>query len=312
MTRETDFLKLWLDGEGAGGAGDGAGAGNGGAGDGAGAGSGEAPFEFADFDVRSILPDDLKNHKSLEKFTGKGADFIESIVRSNIAAQQMIGSDPNSLLKLPPVDKLTTEDRVNTLKRLGLPADEKAWTLKPMEKPVKGFEPDSPLAKWLSSTARELNLFPDQTQAIYERFVDHASKGMQEEANRIAAQDDTNIQSLQKELGKAFDQTVRQAQYATKALDKLVGSGDGAFGKALDAAGLGTNPLLVKALAKVGEILNENGSAGDKQDFGHERTPGQINEEAQNLIKEAALMAAENPAKARELSAKAQKILAGN
>lgn len=270
--------------------------------------SGAVAFEIpADFDVRTILPEDVRAHASLEKFSkAKGKDFIEQIVRSNISAQALIGTDPNELVKLPPADKVTAEQRMDLMKRVGLPVKPEAWTLKSPEGTPKGFEADAPLGKWLQETSAKLGIFPDQMQAVYEGFVKQAGEWQTAAQTKAAGEAKTNVEGLQREYGKGFDDAIKYAGYAVKTLS----GGNGDLKAKLEGAGLATDPVLFKAMEKVGRLLAEGSSGGDKPDFNGGQTPSAIKAEADKLLRAAVQVMDTNPREARRLNEEAQKILA--
>lgn len=309
------MIKFWFDGEGGAAAGAAAG---GAAGAGADAGAAAAAataaaaagapksFEIpADFDVRTLLPEDVRAHQSLAKFEkARGKDFIEQLVRSNISAQALIGADPNEMIKLPPADKVTAEQRADLLKRIGLPAKPEAWALKPLEKVVPGYEHDAPLGKWLSETASKIGIFPDQAQAIYEGFVKQAGAWQEEATNKNNATDKNNIGELQREYGKGFDVEVSAAKYGAFQL------GGKEFVDKINSAGLGTDPVFFKAMAKIGKLLGEGANGGDKMDFGVNNSPAAIKTEADKLLRQAVSIMDTNPREAKRLNEEAQKIFA--
>lgn len=261
-----------------------------------------------DFDFGTVLPEDLKGNKSLEKFSAhKGKAWAENVARSLVSAQGMIGADPNELVRVP-VDptKITAEDRTKFLSRLGLPKDEKAYTLKAPEKGVvEGMEPDSPMGQWFSKAAQAQGLFPDQAQALYGDYVEQMRANVAQQNALFANVDKTNIETLQKELGKAFDGEVKAAAFGAKKL------GGEEFVKRIGDMGLGTDPVFLKAMAKYGRAMAEGSQGGDKGDpFSTGISPAQAQAEGTRLLQEAMNIMDSNPAKARELNLKAQEVFA--
>lgn len=303
------MVKIWYDGEGGG---NGGGADNGGAGGNTGNGGGNtnvtAPVFDDAFDVSSVLPDDLKGAKSLEKFSGfKGKSWVENVTRSLISAQGMIGADPNEIVRVPAdTSKLSMEDRNKLMGRFGLPADAKAYELKAMQNPVEGFAPDAPLSKWFAQTAQKLGIFPDQAQALFEGYAGQINEALKLQQTEFAATDKRNVESLQKEFGKDFDAVLVDAKQGAQKL------GGNEFIQRIGEMGLGTDPIFVKAMAKYGRVMREGGEGGDKDGAGGggNYSVGQAKAEGQRLLQEAVAIMDSNPAKARELNAKAQEWFA--
>jgi hypothetical protein len=296
-------MLIWLDGEGTTG-------GEGATGTEGGQQTGQQQGQQVDLskvDLRSMLPEDLRSHASLEKFSkAQGKEFLEAIVRSNISAQSMIGANPEELVKVPTdPTKITAEDRKKFLQRVGLPVKEEAYALKPMKEAVKGFGHDEPLAKWFSSEAAKLGMFPDQAQAVYEGFVGQLQMAMQARTNELNAADKANIDGLQKEYGTQFDGEVKAARFGVQQI------GGKELADRLTEVGLGTDPVLFKAFAKIGRLFAENASAGDKPNFETGKAPGAIKAEADALLRQAVQIMDTNPREAKRLNEEAQKILAG-
>lgn len=261
------------------------------------------PVVFDDnFDFGSVLPADLKDNPTLGKFaTHKGKAWVENMTRSLVSAQGMIGADPNELVKVP-VDptKITSQERGKFFERLGLPKDEKAWQLKQVEKPVPGFEPDGELGKWFSKAARDAGIFPDQAQGLYGQYVDQMRATLEKQSAGFAKIDKDNIDGLQRELGQAFDDTIKASRYGAMKL------GGEEFVKRIGDMGLGTDPVFVKAMAKYGKAMGEGTDGGDKPSYNNGVTPSAALAEGNRLLREAMDVMDTNPAKARELNAKAQ------
>lgn len=302
-------IKTWYDGE----------DGNAGGGEAAAAAAaaatakGGAPTLADDFDFTSVLPDDLKADKGLEKFnTHKGKAWVEQIARSNIAAQKLVGVDPNEIMRVPAdPSKMTAADRRAALERFGLPKDEKAYALKALAKPIEGFSPESPLAKWFTSTAREQGIFPDQAQAMFESFAGQLSASQAANATKIAAEEKTNVDSLQKEFGKAFEGEQKAATAGMAKIVELAGVDGKEFHEKVRAAGLGTDPVFFKALAKIARLTAEGSTGGDKGDaFSSGISPGEAHRQGTELLRQAIGVMDSNPSEAKRLNAEAQKLFA--
>lgn len=266
----------------------------------------KAPVFDDNFDFSGVIPADLKEDKTVAKFaTHKGKAWVENVARSLVSAQGMIGADPNELVRLPAdPTKITPQERGKVFDRLGLPKDEKAWALKPVEKPIAGFEPDGELGKWFSKAAREAGIFPDQAQGLYGQYVEQMRAAMEKQAAGFAKVDKDNIDSLQRELGQAFDDTIKASRYGAMKL------GGEEFVNLIGNMGLGTDPVFVKAMAKYGKVMGEGSDGGDKPDYNNGVTPSAAKAEGDRLLREAMEIMDTNPAKARELNAKAQEYFA--
>lgn len=261
-----------------------------------------------DFDFGTVLPTDLKDNASLAKFAGhKGKAWAENVARSLVSAQGMIGADPNELVRVPVDPKnITPEDRAKVMDRLGYPKDSKAYELKAPEKGAPpGLEPDGPLGKWFSEAAFKHGVFPAAAQSLYNEFVEQNRAAVAQQQNMFAAMDKANIESLQKEFGKAFDGEIKAAQFGAAKL------GGNEFVQRIGDFGLGTDPVFVKAMAKYGRAMSESTGGGDKGDaFSSGRSPAVAHAEATGLLRQAMEIMDKDPGKARELNQRAQEIFA--
>lgn len=273
-----------------------------------------APTLAADFDFSGVLPADLKDNPALAKFSShKGAAWAENVSRSLISAQGMIGADPNELVRVPAdISKITAADRTKFMQRVGLPADEKAYTLKPLAKPIDGLGNDSPIAGWFSKAAKEQGVFPDQAQALYEGFAGQLAAQREANRNAVAANDKANVDALQKEFGKAWDGELKAAQFGITKLAEVAGV-DGTELKAkIRDAGLGTDLVFFKAMAKFGKMTSESTGGGDKGDGGFNSglSPADANRQGTDLLRQAMAVMDTNPSEAKRLNAEAQKLFA--
>lgn len=259
-----------------------------------------APTLPDNFDFKSILPDDIKGHTSIGKLNLTGKDGLVGFAKSYIHAQSMIGGDPNRMVQIP--EKIDAATRKDILKRMGLPADQSGYKLEPLPDAVPWLSPDEPLAKGLVAKAAEFGMFPDQVQGLYGWFAGEMTKAAKEQHATQTKADADNIEGLRKEWGDAYDSNVRAANHA---INKLGGDD---LRNAINDAGLGAHPAVVKALATVGKMFAEAGSGGDKGQgagFASALTPAEASAKAKELL--AAAMDEKNQFKRRQLHEEAQK-----
>ena len=196
-------------------------------------------------DWKTMLPDDVRNDPSM-----KAIADIQSLAKSFVHAQKLVGADKVAI----PGKHATEDDWDNFFNKIGKPRDIGQYEIKVPEsfdkKSMEGFK----------ETAFKNHLLPKQAQAI----IDWYSKANQEMSQQIEsqtrAQQQEEIQSLKQEWGAAFDTKIARAQMVIKnhADDETI--------KYLAESGLGNNIKLVRLLAKVGEMYNEDqirGSGGD-------------------------------------------------
>jgi hypothetical protein len=143
-------------------------------------------------------------------------------------------------------------------------------------------------------------VFPDQAQALYGQYVEQMRAGLESQTAAFAKMDKDNIDSLHKEFGQAFDDTIKASRYGAMKL------GGEEFVKRVGDMGLGTDPVFVKAMAKYGKAMAEGSEGGDKPNFNNGLSPSTALAEGNRLLREAMAIMDTNPAKARELNTKAQ------
>lgn len=273
------------------------GAGDGGEGEGAGEGAGDggaaqpAPFRL------DSLPEDLRGNETLAKFQDKDGNFnVEQLSRSHLSLNKLLGNkDPDRYVEIPGAED--ADGRRAVLERLGLPKTaEGGYELTPPENAAEFMAPDKPLAKSYVEKAHEIGILPGQAQELYAWFTGVMTEAQGEGAANTEATVDGWIESLEQEFGEAFDEKVAAANFGVEEL------GGDELREALKTAGLGANPAVIKAFAKVGEILSEDsGGDGNTPSFSHKTTPDQYRAKAMELQRQA--LNEKNVAERRRLNA---------
>lgn len=262
---------------------------------GAGGKEGAAPTLPAFEQVLSALPEDLRKEPSVAKMKD-----LEGMVRSFVSAQKMLGKDPSRLVELPePTD---AEGVRGVLQRLGVPESPEGYKLEPLEGAPDYLAPDQPLAQVFLKAAHEHNVLPQQAQAIYKTVVGSLMEAAKQHAVQVQSTHDENIRTLQKEFGPAFDGKLASANFAVQEL------GGDELREAIDNAELGTHPALIKALSRVGEMLQEHSLGGEGRGAagrGGAMTPAEARAHAMDLQRQA--LNAATAAERKRLNEEAQK-----
>lgn len=248
----------------------------------------------------SALPEELQNAPELQKFKdGKLEDFARSVS----GFQKLVGKDPNKLVEMP--DSPDSENRREILQRLGLPETTKdgAYKLEAPEGTPEFLQGDSEFSQKMIDKAHELGVFPDQLAGLYNTFVQEINGAYENQTSQLAAKAEENARSLEAEFGAAFNGKIAAANFA---IDKLGGE---EVRDALNEAGLGTHPPLIKALAEIGNMLAEDGDVSVNSGtgrFGNEMTPNEAKAKGRELLEEA--MNTNDMAKKKRLNDEAQKF----
>ena len=219
--------------------------------DGAGAGSESAVVDAPAPDWRDSLPEDIRADPSLKDIKDVG-----SLAKGFVHAQKAVGNN----VAIPSKDA-PQEDWDAFFSKSGRPESADKYDFSKLEK-VEGVEIPAEAAKSFNETAHKLGLSQRQAAGL----MDYYQKLSGESAGQIAqmqSQDrEASVADLRKEFGAAFDERLSQAKDAVKHFggDQLL--------QVLDETGLGNNPDLVKAFAKIGKAMGDDELFGSGQETG--------------------------------------------
>lgn len=214
--------------------------------------------------IKETLPGELRDDPNLGTITN-----VEGLVKSYIHAQKHIGAN-----KLVIPDKhATPDDWKEVFKKLGNP--EKLTDYK--MNLGKDVELDEEIVTKLTKVAHEKGILPWQLEEVLKNFVEIGDKMHSDSTDKVMAQKQKEVDALKKEWGQHFDVEVRRANAAFKFLIP-----DPTERQQIIDLEIGTNPVMLKMLAKVSKLMKED-------DF-----LGQGNAEFSGYTKEAALQRAKD------------------
>jgi hypothetical protein len=169
----------------------------------------------------------------------KAIKDVPSLLKSYVHAQRKMGADKVVI----PNKNSTKEEWMQFYGKLGLPTEFEKYEVRLPENKVFGDD----LVNKFKEMAYQNNLLPEQASALFSFLNDYTAEQAQalEQSQQTSVQE--AIESLQQEWGEAFQQNVRKAKLA------VLEFGGQDFQKYLDESGLGNDPQLVKAFAKIGE-----------------------------------------------------------
>ncbi|TXI83550.1 MAG: hypothetical protein E6Q40_10810 [Cupriavidus sp.] len=266
---------------------------------GAGAGAGSSNVDAGEFklpdnwDYRTALPENLR--------TGVAAKYanLADLVTGAENAQKLIGKPIDRLVEIPP--NADAETRRGVLSKLGLPEKLDDYKVSAPKKGGDFVDVSKPAFAKLREAAHGLGILPDQLQGLVEVIGESTQAGYDATVAAGNEKHANNIKALQTELGETFDKTVADANLG------IMRIGGQELIDALNGAQMGTDPVVLKAFAKVGAMLAEDGGGGDKDGGGDgPLNPSQLRGQATELIQQA--IDEKNPVKRRELEAKAAKL----
>jgi len=171
---------------------------------------------------------------------------IPSLAKGYVEGQKFVGGS----IRLPN-DKMKPEEQEKAwgdiFGKLGRPADADKYEIK-VAKEVERFLPESDV-KAFKAAAYKAGLSGKQAQAM----IDHYQGVVGANSAQLVEMRKSTEASLREEWGPAFDRNVGLAARA------VIESGGKDLLKFLDDTGLGNHPALIKAFAKVGNILSSEG-----------------------------------------------------
>lgn len=257
-----------------------------------------APNEFKlpdDWDYRTALPENLR--------TGVAAKYanLADLVTGAENAQKLIGKPIDRLVEIPP--NADAETRRGVLSKLGLPEKIDDYKVSAPKKGGDFVDVSKPAFAKLREAAHGLGILPDQLQGLVEVIGESTQAGYDATVAAGNEKHANNIKALQTELGETFDKVVADANLG------IMRIGGQELIDALNGAQMGTDPVVLKAFAKVGAMLAEDGGGGDKDGGGDgPLNPSALRGQANDLIQKA--IETNNPMERKKYQEEAAKLFA--
>ena len=260
---------------------------------------GTAPVALTGEAFRNSLPEDIRGHTALAKI-----DSLDVMANSFVASQKFIGKDPARLVEIP--ETMDDTFRGDMFKRMGLPDTVEGYKLVAPEGASPTYNPDTPMSKAFVEAAHKNGILPGQAQGMFSWFSGFLTEAEKASSTTAVVQHATNVETLKGEFGEAYDAKLRAVMFA---VDKLGGAD---LKAALDDADLGTSPPVIRALAKIGEMLAGDTSIGSGENgsgnFGGAMTPAEATQKANELTKQAMDSPANSVTERRRLGEEATKF----
>ena len=174
-------------------------------------------------------------HEVIEAKGWRGAD---DVLKSYVNLEKQVGADKVVL----PADGSNLSEWEGWQK-LGTPENAEDYQLAAPD----GFEAyNQDLSDWFRGAAHEMKVPAAMAQGLHDRFVEQQMSNMQAAQSQAADQQAEWEGELQREYGSAFSQRVEAAQRALREY------GSDELRQVLSDSGLGSNPHIVRAFAKIG------------------------------------------------------------
>lgn len=232
-----------------------------------------APQPAAEPSWRDDLPDEVRDHASIQKYSS-----VESLAKGYINASSMLGQDK---LTMPKSD----EDWGEFYNKMGRPDTAADYQFDPVDLP-EGTPFDEAMLDNFKEVAHEAGLSAKQANALQKWYMEKT--GEQFEGMVRSAEDEMAEaqSSLRKEWGNAYDQKLNQAMRAIREF------GGDDLANELDDTGLGNNVQLIKAFAEAGsKIMGDTTIEGQAENA---RTPAQLKAEIARIQSDPAFYDADN------------------
>ena len=189
-------------------------------------------------DWRSSLSEDVASHSAI-----KDIGSVEDLAKSAIHAQQMVGADK---IAIPGKDagSQAWEDVYN---KLGRP--EKAGDYELPQENVESVEGDQPQIEEFKGEAHRLGLNKQQFAGLVRFMAEKGQQGAQAAEVNMEEVQKQSVAALQQEYGAAYEQNLSLAKSAVEQF------GGEELKTMLNQTGLGNNPELIKAFARIGKMV---------------------------------------------------------
>ena len=193
--------------------------------------------------------DTVKEHMATKGYTDPS-----QLANAYINLEKAVGADK---VVLPAADSDLSE--WDGWSKLGAPEEASDYELAAPE----GFEAyDKGLSDWFRDAAHSARLPAAQAQKLHDSFVERMMDSYKEMNTSTQQQNEAWETELRQEYGTAFDERIASARFAIREF------GTPELQQALDAAGLGSNPDLVRTFSKIGMKLGSGPQFKDAEGSG--------------------------------------------
>lgn len=210
----------------------------------------------------------------------KGYKTPADVVQAYAHAQRAIGAE-----KIPlPKDGVWDE---TARSKLGIPKSAEGYQVRRPDLP-QGVAYDEALEQAALPVAHKLGLTPQQVQGLLDFYAGHQAQAFQSVMRSRVDDETQSVGLLQAEWGTSYDTKVAQAARAARYFggQKLI--------EFLNQSGVGNNPELVRAFAKIGSMMTED-SLKIGRAHGFSISPDEARKEANKLMSQPAYTNRDHP-----------------
>ena len=227
-----------------------------------------ADTQAANDDWRTILPEDIRDNPTIGKYTDVGA-----LAAAHINLQSHLGRDK--------IARPVTEDDWNEVYNfLGRPEAPDAYKVElpdDLPDPVRAQFSDENIASFYQ-TAHQLGLTQAQVEGLAKWQAENTAGQYQALEQNAQQTLEEAERTMRQEFGRGYDQNIRAAQRA------IEDYGGEELAQILDQSGLGNNPVVIKAFAKIGKAMTSDKDLLGSNERSEGMTPDEAKSEAARLM----------------------------
>jgi len=200
-----------------------------------------APSVAVSDDWRSVIPEDIRGHKSLDTINDVGA-----LAKSFVNAQSMIGAD-----KVPiPGKYATDEDWKAVDARLGRPETPEGYELE--NNIAEGMTDMPEMLDGFRAAAHEVGLRQGQAQGLLNWYNEQMGGQVEADTGQVDQIRENATMELKREYGPAFDDRISNAS----AVLQEFGQADLADVQLADGSALGDHPEMVRMMVNISQFIS--------------------------------------------------------
>jgi len=200
----------------------------------------------------------------------KAIQDIPSLVKSYVHAQRKMGADKTVI----PNQNSTNEEWMQFYGKLGLPTEFDKYDVNRED----GSVMQEDFFNEFKQKAYDNKMLPNQAQAMYD-FINTRTQGALDQQKEAQDADKaTRLDGLKEEWGDAFDQNVFKAKAAVNEF------GGDDLKTYLNESGLGDDPNLIKAFAKIGENFLKEDNFSEAGKPAYAMSPSEASQKANEIM----------------------------
>ena len=182
-----------------------------------------------------------RDDPSISKFSN-----VNDLVKEHVNLQSLLGRKGVVVPKEGDPQEIWSKYR----SEMGIPEDASGY--------IEGSDEQDELTSHLAEIAHRNNLSASQFKELLSGYANYYSGSLEKAEKEAESLTEENLASLKKEWGRSYE---AKANIGSSALNTITNGSPDAIANIVlsDGTLLGNNPFFVKAMASVGEVLQEKG-----------------------------------------------------